>query len=116
MAPIDVATSFAPVLQVLAAVMTEPQNRTTLAARRTAATGFLLYSLIVRWHETAREEPAKPIRHWPQKRGASFADMLAAVRLETLQDTSETNFSTPAISPGVKKFLTQLTRLVSLGA
>ena len=94
--------------------ITQPQNRTTLAARRTAAMGFLLYSLIVWWHETARDEPARPLRPWPHKPGPSFADMLAALRTETLQNTSKTYFSTPSIPPGVKKFITQLTTLVSL--
>lgn len=92
----------------------EPQNRTTLAARRTAATGFLLYSLIVWWHETARPRPAPPLRPWPGKRTASFADMLAALRQETLQNKSQTYFSTPSLPPGVKKFLDHLTHLVSL--
>jgi len=96
--------------------ITEPQNRTTLAARRTAAMGFLLYSLIVWWHETARDEPAKPLRGWPHKPGPSFCDMLAALRQETLKNTSKTYFSTPTIEPGVKKFITQLTRLVSLAS
>lgn len=94
--------------------ITEPQNRTTRAARRTAAMGFLLYSLIVWWHETGRETPAVPLRMWPHKRHASFADMFAALRLETLKHTRETYFSTPAIPPGVRKYLDQLTRLVSL--
>jgi hypothetical protein len=94
--------------------ITQPQNRTTLAARRTAAMGFLLYSLIVWWHETVRDEPARPLRPWPHKPGPSFADMLAALRTETLQNKSKTYFSTPSIPPGIKKFIDQLTTLVSL--
>ena len=78
--------------------------------------GFLLYSLIVWWHETARDEPARPLRPWPHKPGPSFADMLAALRTETLENTSKTYFSTPSIPPGVKKFIDQLTTLVSLAA
>jgi len=96
--------------------ISEPQNRTTLAARRTAAMGFLLYSLIVWWHETARDEPARPLRPWPHKPGPSFGDMLAALRQETLKTTSQTYFSTPTLEPGVKKFITQLTHLVSLAS
>jgi hypothetical protein len=96
--------------------ITEPQNRTSRAALRTAATGFLLYSLIVWWHETARPKPARALRPWPGKPGPAFADMLAALRLETLQNARETYFSTPRIPPGVKKFIAQLTRLVSLAA
>lgn len=94
--------------------ITQPQNRTTLAARRTAAMGFRLYSLIVWWHETARDEPARPLRPWPHKPGPSFADMLAALRTETLQNKSTPYFSTPSLPPGVKKFIDQLTTLVSL--
>jgi hypothetical protein len=94
--------------------ISEPQNRATLAARRTAAMGFLLYSLIVWWHETARDQPARPLRNWPGKPAASFADMLAALRLETLQNTRKTYFSPPTIPAGLKKFLDQLTMLVSL--
>jgi hypothetical protein len=96
--------------------ISEPQNRTTLAARRTAATGFLLYSLIVWWHETARRQPARPVRPWRGKSAPSFADMLAAIRLETLQQTKQTHFSTPALPAGVKKFINQLTHLVSLAS
>ena len=40
----------------------EPQNRTRPAARRTAPTALLLYSLIVWWHEQAREQPAPSLR------------------------------------------------------
>lgn len=96
--------------------LAEPQNRTTLAARRTAAMGFLLYSLVVWWHETAREHSAKPLRCWQDKRGPSFADMLAALRLETLENTRKRNFSTAEIPAGLQKFLQQLTRLISLAA
>lgn len=94
----------------------EPQNRTTLAARRTAATGFLLYSLTVWWHETARRTPARPLRPWRGKHAPSFADMLAALRNETLQNTKQTYFSTPALPARVKKFINQLTNLVSLAS
>ena len=94
--------------------ITQPQNRTKLAARRTAAMGFLLYSLIVWWHETALDAPARPLRTWSGKQAASFADMLAALRLETLEKQREANISTPSLPPGVKKFIEQLTNLVSL--
>lgn len=94
----------------------EPRNRTRRAAERTAATGLLLYGLIVWWHETARPSPARPVRPRPAKRAASFPDMLAALRRETLRDAEKTYFSTPTIPPGVRKFLAQLTRLVSLAS
>lgn len=94
----------------------QPQNRVTQAVRRTAPTGFLLYSLIVWWHETVRPEPARPLRPWPTKRGASFAEMLAALREESLQQTRENSFSTPDVPPGVQKFIDQFTALLVLAA
>ena len=94
----------------------QPQNRTTLAARRTAPTGFLLYSLIVWWHETIRHQPARTLRYWPNKHGASFAEMLAALRTDSLEKTQETYFSTPHLSLGVQKILDQLKTLLTLAA
>lgn len=92
----------------------EPQNRTRSAARRTAPTALLLYSLVVWWHEQVREQPAPALRTWRGKPGPSFADMLAALRLETLETTRQTHFSTRPLSPDVQKFLDHLTRLFEL--
>ena len=92
----------------------EPQNRTRPAARRTAPTAFLLYSLIVWWHEQVREQPAPALCAWRGKPHPSFADMLAALRLETLETTGKTHFSTPPLPPDVQKFLDHLTRLFQL--
>ena len=94
----------------------EPQNRTTKAARRTAATGFLLYGLIVWWHETARSMSANSLRDWSGKKGASFADMLAALRSEGLKTTAQASFPTPAPDPAVTKLLDRLTILLTLAA
>lgn len=94
----------------------EPQNRTRRAARRTAATGFLLYSLIVWWHETRCDHPVPPVRWWSGKHQPSFADMLVALRHETLQNTRQTYFSTPALPQGVTKFIDRLTHLLALAA
>ena len=94
----------------------QPQNRTTKAARRTAATGFLLYGLIVWWHETVCPKPANSLRDWSGKRGASFADMLAALRLECLETTARRGFPTPARDPAVTKLLHRLTTLLTLAA
>ena len=94
----------------------EPQNRTTKAARRTAATGFLMYGLIVWWHETVRAEPATHLRNWSGKSAASFADVLAALRLECLETTQQTTFATPARDPGVRKLLDHLKTLLTLAA
>jgi hypothetical protein len=94
----------------------EPQNRTLSAVRRTAPLGFLLYSLIVWWHETARSQPATPLRMWSKKHGASFADMLAALRAESLEKTAKTHFSTPDQPAGVRKTFDILTTLIKLAA
>jgi hypothetical protein len=94
----------------------EPQNRARPAARRTAPTALLLYSLIVWWHEHARERPAPALRAWRGKSHPSFADILAALRLETLETTRQTHFSTPRVPLNVQKFLDYLTRLFELAA
>jgi hypothetical protein len=94
----------------------EPQNRTTLAARRTAPTGFLLYSLVVWWHESVRSEPAKSLRSWPHKRSPSFADMLAALRMESLEIMQQNYLSTPIKQPGVQKLLDYMKTLLTLAA
>jgi hypothetical protein len=52
-----------------------------------------LYGLIVLWHEHIREEPGRFVRNWPGKRHASFADMLATLRSDSLQKTRETILS-----------------------
>jgi hypothetical protein len=92
----------------------EPQNRTRPAARRTAPTALLLYSLIVWWHEQVREHPAPALRAWRGKPHPSFADILAALRLETLETTRQTHFSTPGVPPNIQKYLDHLTRLFEL--
>jgi hypothetical protein len=94
----------------------EPQNRTTMAARRTGPTGFLLYSLIVWWHETRCTNPAASLRRWPGKHQPSFADILVALRHETLQNIKQNHFSTPALPTGVRKFIDHLTHLLALAA
>jgi hypothetical protein len=94
----------------------EPQNRTTQAVRRTSPTGFLLYSLIVWWHETALEEPASHQREWSGKSHPSFADMLAALRLQPLQKLEDEVLSTPSSPPGVQKLVQYMTKLLALAA
>lgn len=94
----------------------EPRNRKPMAVRRTAATGFLLYSLIVWWHERIRTGPADRIKTWPGKTGSSFADMMASLRNETLMTMQQNHLSTPVPSPGVKKYIQHLTHLLTLAA
>ena len=92
----------------------EPQNRTRPAAHRTAPTAFLLYSLIVWWHEQVRDQPAPALLNWRGKRHPSFADMLSALRAESLQNLSLEGFSTPPLPPNVQKLIQHLTNLFQL--
>jgi len=94
----------------------EPENRTREAVRRTAPTGFLLYSLVTLWHEHVRPEPATPLRNYRGKSRASFADMLAALRLDSLREFEQNHLSTPGIPPAVRKILQPLERLIQLAA
>jgi hypothetical protein len=94
----------------------EPQNRTRQAARRTAATGFLLYSLVTLWHECIRPEPAPSLRHWRGKSAASFADKLAALRSDSFQQFTRAHLSTPAIPPAIQKILRPLEHILQLAA
>lgn len=95
----------------------EPQNRTRPAARRTAPTALLLYSLTIWWHEQVREQPAPALRNWRGKSHPSFADMLAALRLESLENIIRSkDFSTPPLPAKVQKFLQYLTRLFELAS
>lgn len=92
----------------------EPQNRTCPAARHTAPTAFLLYSLIVWWHEQVRESAAPAVLNWRGKSHPSFADMLCALRAESLQNISPESFSTPPLPPNVQKLIQHLTKLFQL--
>lgn len=96
--------------------VTEPRNRKPAAVRRTAATGFLIYSLIVWWHERIRQQPANMLIHWTGKAGCSFADIMACLRNETLSNMQQNHLSTSTQSPGVKKYIQYLTRLLTLAA
>lgn len=94
----------------------EPQNRTRQAAQRTAATGFLLYSLVTLWHECIRPEPAPSLRDWHGKSAPSFADMLAALRSDSFRQFTQKYLSTPAIPPAVQKILRPLEHILQLAA
>jgi hypothetical protein len=81
----------------------EPQGWTKKAVRRTAPVAMLLYSLIVLWFSQEGHRHYQPLfRPWyTQKRHASFADMLATLRSESIQAT----FGIPAnASPASNTF------------
>jgi hypothetical protein len=94
----------------------EPRNRKPPAVHRTAATGFLIDSLIIWWHERLRKQPASFIKTWPGKTGCSFADIMASLRNETLFTMQQNHLLTPVQQPGVKKYIEYLTRLLTLAA
>lgn len=92
------------------------QNRTPAAAKRTAPVGFLLYSLIVLWHETVQPPAVTGLRNYPNKRHPSFADMLAALRRDSLAEGPRNYFSTspqPTDSQKRQEFLEKLLLLAA---
>ena len=94
----------------------EAENRKPKAVRRTVPTGLLLYSLIVLWHECIRQKPALSLRKWAGKDQASFAEMVAALRADSLAQLKRKHLSTPGIPPGIHKFIKPLEYLITLAA
>ena len=94
----------------------EAENRKTKAVRRTVPTGLLMYSLIVLWHECIRKKPAPSLRKWTGKEHASFAEMVAALRTDSLDDFQRKHLSTPGVSRAVHKILKPLKYLIALAA
>ena len=94
----------------------EAENRKPKAVRRTVPTGLLLYSLIVLWHEGIRQKPALRLRKWTGKDHASFAEMVAALRADSLAQLKQKHLSTPGIPPEIQKFLKPLEYLIALAA
>ena len=94
----------------------EAENRKPQAVRRTVPTGLLLYSLIVLWHECVRQKAALSLRKWTGKDQASFAEMLAALRADSLGELKQKHLSTPGVSPGIQQFLQSLEYLIALAA
>ncbi len=94
----------------------EAENRKTKAVRRTVPTGLLMYSLVILWHECVRKKPAPRLRKWAGKDHASFADMVAALRIDSLADFKRKHLSTPGIPRAVHKLLKPLEYLIALAA
>lgn len=92
------------------------QNRTSAAARRTAAVGFLMYGLIVLWDETIRPEAVTNLRDYPGKRHPSFADMLAALRRDSLAEYRRKHFKASLPPTDLQKNYEYLEKLLLLAA
>lgn len=84
----------------------EPQGWSRRAVQRTAPVAMLLYSLIVYWFASEGHRHWRPpINSWYKKQHASFADMIATLRRESLR---EQTFRWGLSGPGSQKILQTL--------
>ena len=65
--------------------------------------GFFLYSLVVIWHETTAPAVISGLRDYPGKRHPSFADMLAALRRDTLAESWPKHYFTSPTTADLQK-------------
>jgi hypothetical protein len=93
----------------------EPQGWTRRAVERTAPMAMLLYSLIVLWFaaEGHRHYCVPTCPWYTTKQHASFADMLATLRRETIR---EQVLSLPLTGPGSRKITRTLENIAALAA
>jgi hypothetical protein len=93
----------------------QPQGWTRRAVERTAPMAMLLYSLVVQWfaEEGHRHYCAYKRPWYTTKVHASFADMLATLRRETIR---EKVLSLPLTGPGSRKITQALENLAALAA
>lgn len=102
----------------------QPRNWSRKSVQRTAPVALLLYSLIVLWFVQAGHRSSRALyRPWyTSRRQASFADMLAALKLATLKTQSlkqhlrQQVLSVPLSERGRKKLLKTLQMTASLTA
>ena len=92
----------------------EAENRKTKAVRRTVPTGLLMYSLVILWHECVRQKPAPSLRKWTGKDHASFPEMVAALRIDSLTEIKRKHLLTPDVSRVVNKLIKPLEYLIAL--
>jgi hypothetical protein len=93
----------------------EPQGWSRRAVERTAPTAMLLYSLIVVWFATEGHRFYRPIwRPWYcSKARASFADMLATLRRESIREQVS---AMPITGPGSRKLVKSFIHAVQQAA
>lgn len=91
----------------------DPQNRTKKAATRTAPMAMALYSLVIVWFTGHGHKKCKfPHRPWYTKKStASFVDMLATIRRESLREYLSED---PRLSPGSRKIIRLLDETLRL--
>ena len=94
----------------------EAENRKTKAVRRTVPTGLLMYSLVILWHECIRKKPAPRLRKWSGKTHASFAEMVAALRTDSLAEFKTKHLLTLGNQRALNKLLKPLEYLIALAA
>ena len=93
--------------------ISDPANRKPMAVKRTAPLAGLLLSLMVVWFSTTGHKLVKfPDRPWyPQKRHASFGDMLTTLREQSWREMCDGASVGP---PSRKSMLARLISFVSL--
>lgn len=92
----------------------EPQGWSRRAAERTAPVAMLVYSLIVYWFAQEGHRHWRPLAtSWYAKPRASFGDMLATLRRESLREQS---FGWGLSGPGSQKILQALENTLALAA
>jgi hypothetical protein len=93
----------------------EPQGWSRNAVQRTAPVAMLLYSLIVLWFVTAGHRHYRPVvRPWyPQKRHATFTDMLATLRRISIREQA---LGWGLSGPGSQRILQTIENAVALAA
>jgi hypothetical protein len=98
----------------------QPQGYTRAAVERSTPTLMLLYSLTVLWFARLQQAGAgwRPPRlpWYPAKRHPAFADMLAALRRQTLEHNLAGLFQDPAATPGARKAAETLVALLNQAA
>jgi hypothetical protein len=93
----------------------EPQGWSRRAVERTAPTAMLLYSLIVLWFaRQGHRYYQAPLRPWYRSKArASFADMLATLRQESIREQVS---ALPLSGPGSRNIVKSLIRAVKQAA
>ncbi len=93
----------------------EPQGWTRKAVERTAPTAMLLYSLTVLWFASeGHRHYQAPLRPWYRSKvRASFADMLATLRQESVREQVS---ALPLVGRGSRKFVKSLIHAVKQAA